>query len=926
MRQLLSLRHWTLAIIVLPTILIGVLLGGFLTYKRYVELEQNLVDRGIYLSEPLTLFASQALIEQQTELLSHGLDSAHIKASPFVRSITVFLPDHSLHLSSNIHTDFTDVRIAPGKLLPSHTSVDKGPNYIYVRSPIISNLAKQGVQYVRQQDGRYLYGYLVVELSRERALLAQQSSILSVAALFLIAIAVLVVLAVVFVRYVFNPVDQISRAINKIAAGDTKVRVSNVMRGELEALRNSVNSVAKSVYLANERAEHNISEYTQELQQTVEQLEVQNIQLNMAKRDAQNANNVKSQFLANMSHELRTPLNGVLGFTRQLRKTPLNINQSDFLDTIESSANNLLRIINDILDFSKLDADKMELEAIPFSLRDSVNDVMTLLAPGIFDKGLEVHLNIDNRVPDELLGDPVRLKQIMVNLIGNATKFTKDGFVRLDVNYIGSHQEGHHIKFTITDTGIGIDEGGKQKLFGAFGQADSSTTRKYGGTGLGLIICKKLIEAMGGDIHFTSELDKGSAFTFDCFIKENSSEVGQPIPIELIDGKNILYFDTCSQAYNDIQQLLTNSTGAIVTGCEDEASFYSTLAESEYDIVLIGRKVAPSTIGELKKLVVKATEHCQQVYAIINSISPNLKEAIIGSGARACFSMPLNHRKVFGTILEPYIEPEEELPVQGTNFRGMRVLAVDDMEANLKLLSSLLIEMNVDCDLAADGAEALSKAQKLKYDLIFMDIQMPIMDGITACQRIKNSSLNEDTPIVSVTAHAGVEEQKQMETVGFNGFLAKPIDEEMLTQVILDTCPGCSITGVNEDQDKPNETQSAPAIAEYHHLDWPLALSRAAGKEELAIEMFTMLVKSIPDSLQSIELNHDEQNVEELIKAVHKFHGACCYTGVPKLKNLAEMIEGGLKKHKSIEQVEPELLELIDQMTAMIEELKDWSV
>ena len=925
MRQLLSLRHWTIAIIVLPTVLIGLLLGGFLTYQRFAELEQNIVDRGVYMSEPLTLFASHALAEQKTELLLQGLDAAHIKASPFVRSISIFLPDHSLYLSSNVHTDFHHVRIEPGRLLPGYTSVENGEKYIYIRSPIYTDEENTKIKTVRQQDGRILLGYLVVELSREQAKLAQQSSILSVAALFVIAMFIIIVLAIAYARQIFSPIQQVTNVIRLIAAGDTKVRVSNVMRGELEALRNAVNSVAKSVYLANERAEHNISEYTQELQQTVEQLEVQNIQLNMAKRDAQNANEVKSQFLANMSHELRTPLNGVLGFTRQLRKTQLNINQIDFLDTIESSANNLLRIINDILDFSKLDAGKMELEAIPFSLRDTINEVMTLLAPGIFDKGLEVHLNVDARVPDELLGDPVRLKQVIVNLIGNATKFTKDGYVRLDVKYLGSHQDGQHIKFSVIDTGIGIDNEGKEKLFAAFGQADSSTTRKYGGTGLGLIICKKLIEAMGGDIHFVSELGKGSEFYFDSYFKENNVEVGQSIPVELLVNKTLLHYDMCSQAHADIQQVFADTTDLLVTGCEDEASFTKALAEQSYDIVLIGRKVAPSSIGELKKLVVKAKQHCDHVYTIINSISPNLKEAIIGSGADACFSMPFNHRKVLNTLLAPYIEPEEESHRQSSNFEGMRVLAVDDTDANLKLLSSLLTEMAIEPDLASDGTEALLKAQKLKYDLIFMDIQMPIMDGITACQKIKESSLNEETPIVSVTAHAGVEEQKEMEKVGFNGFLAKPIDEEMLTQVILDTCPGRFVSSVKTEE-KTQTIEQPPEFAEHPQLDWSLALSRAAGKKALAIEMFSLLLKSLPDSLQGIESNFQAQDLDNLIKAVHKFHGACCYTGVPKLKQLAETIEYGLKKHQSIEMLEPELLELIDQITSLIADSKDWDL
>lgn len=922
MRQLLSLRQWALAIIILPTIIISLLIGGFITYKRYVELDQNIIERGIYLSEPLTLFASNAMEQDRPELLAKALESAHLKASPFVRSISIFSPDHQLYLSSNIHIDFANAKLKPGKLLPDRTSIEHTDDFIYVRSPVHKVHLNTAANKIEEEE--LLYGYLVVELSREHAKLAQQTSILSVVAIFAVAIFLMVFLAVVFVKYIFNPIDDITQVIKDIAKGDTKARVSQVMQGELESLRNAVNAVAKAVYIVNEKAEHNISEHTQELQQTVEQLEVQNIELNMAKREAQNANEVKSQFLANMSHELRTPLNGVLGFTRQLRKTQLNPNQVDFLDTIESSANNLLRIINDILDFSKLDAGKMELETISFSLRDTVNEVMTLLAPGVFDKGLEVHLRVDSRVPDELLGDPVRLKQVIINLVGNAIKFTQNGYVRLDIVYLGSRQEGHHIQFNITDSGIGIDQAGQEKLFAAFGQADNSTTRKYGGTGLGLIICKKLIEAMSGDIQFTTELGKGSVFTFDATIKESSNVSATEIPVQLLEDKKVLYFDTNSQAFADVQELFADSTDVKLTAVDCEDEFKQVLEVQSFDMVIIGRKVAPSSIGELKKLVVMASQYCNRVYTLINSISPNLKEAIIGSGAQSCFSMPINHRKLLNTLVQPYLEPIAQVQETGSNFNGMRVLAVDDTDANLKLLSALLDELSIEVELAHNGSEALEKAQKVTYDLIFMDIQMPIMDGITACREIKASSLNEDTPIISVTAHAGPDEQQRMDEVGFSGFLPKPIYEDMLTQVILDACPGCALVAKQNSQLEPEV--ELPDFAASEHIDWPLALSRAAGKQELAVEMFSMLIKSLPDALASIELAAQQNNVESLIAAVHKFHGACCYTGVPKLKQLAEIIETGLKKDKVVDVIEPELLELIDQMSALIVEANKWSI
>jgi two-component system sensor histidine kinase BarA len=927
MKELFSLRQRALMITILPTILIGLLLGGYLTYKRYMELDENLIQRGIYLSEPLSILSADAILHNKQKVLAQALDMSHRKASPIVRSISVFLPNHQLFQSSNFHEDFENIRLKPGKLLAENTRVEITDNIIYIRSPIYGAEIESDSFLFITKNGQTLFGYLVVELSRDQALLQQQSSIVTLVMILIFVIALTTAFALFFIKDIIASINRLNVAVKSITNGDYKYRVNTPMVGELDNLRESVNAIAKAMYVVTEQAEHNISEHTQELQQTVEQLEVQNIQLNMAKKDALKANEVKSHFLANMSHELRTPLNGVLGFTRQLKKTQLNNNQRDFLETIDSSGNNLLQIINDILDFSKLDAGKVELESTPFALRDAINEVMTLLAPSIFDKGLEIHLNVDTRVPDELQGDPVRLKQIIINLIGNSIKFTRNGYIRLDVKYLGSHDYGHHIKFIVSDTGIGIEASAKDKLFAAFGQADSSTTRKFGGTGLGLIICKKIVESMRGGINFTSEINKGSEFFFDIYINENNTAIGQQLPLVEIEGKKILYFATCPQASTDIGQLLNEETELAVTTCNTEQAYLEFLQQQTFDMVLICRRISPSTIGDLKKCITMATEYCSHVYTIVNSISPNLKEVSINSGATACLSMPINHRKLINTLADPYIEQiSQEQPLLSV-FGGMKVLAVDDTPANLKLITTLLNEMGMVVDIAHDGLVALQQAKKHVYDVIFMDIQMPIMDGITACQKIKESSLNENTAIISVTAHAGAEEQNRMLAVGFTGHLVKPIDEDMLTQVILDVCPSCRLQlRDNRTAVIINHSNIGLPFADCHHLDWSLALTRAAGKQDLAVEMFTMLVKSMPDLSVAIKQHYSDGNVDELLAAIHKFHGACCYTGVPTLKQLAEIIESGLKSEGKIESIEPELLELIDEIDHIINDAKTWNL
>lgn len=927
MKSHLSMRHWAFVVIILPTLLISLILGSILIYKRHTELENVLVERGLSLAEPLAMLAGKSIQQQDSEFLSRSLDLAHRRGSPAVNNISVFTADHQLIVSTNEHQNITDTKLSKGKIVSSKSTVERFGDIVFVRTPIWGENLDSSKAFVIKGEERTLYGYLVLELSRNKVLLQQQSSLLLMISVLIVALFFSFAFAQYFIKRLINPINKINNVINQIVQGNTKVRSNELYLAELNILKNGINTLGRKIHLANEQAEHNISEHTQELTQTVELLEIQNVELSIARKDAQIANNVKSQFLANMSHELRTPLNGVLGFTRQLKKTPLNDNQSDFLETIESSAKDLRRIINDILDFSKIDAGKMELESIPFSLRDTVNDVMTLMAPTIFDRGIDVHLGIESSTPDSLRGDPDRLKQILLNLTGNALKFTHQGFIRLDVQYKGGDEHGHKIKFIVSDTGVGIDKKVIQKLFSAFEQADSSVTRRFGGTGLGLNICKKLIEAMGGNISVKSEVDQGSSFYFDIIVKENNIAVAEPLDVADIAGKRILVFDDNEQSLNDINSLLVDFTDLQITTCNNQVTFSKLLKES-FDLVLISRNVSPSTIGLLQQFVSEAKQHCENVIAMIGSISPNLKEALIGSGATACVSKPINHKKLIDSLSSPFRTYTHTEQTKSISFNGLKVLAVDDNKSNLKLLTTILTEMSVVADTAYDGLQAVEMAKKHRYDAIFMDVQMHIMDGITACREIRSSSLNEDIPIISVTAHATPDEQATISACGFNDYLAKPIDEQVLRQILIEFSGDAYNVSNNKaaKQEAVLKSGATPDFAGYHHINWPMALERAAGKRDLAIQMLDMLIKTIPDTIEKINIALGSNSADDVLTVVHKFHGACCYTGLPKIRSLAEQIEIGLKAHGQIKNVEPELFELLDEIDLLRNESMSWQL
>ena len=359
-----------------------------------------------------------------------------------------------------------------------------------------------------------MLGYVALELDLKSVRLQQYKEIFISSVMMLFCIGIALIFGWRLMRDVTGPIRNMVNTVDRIRRGQLDSRVEGFMLGELDMLKNGINSMAMSLAAYHEEMQHNVDQATSDLRETLEQMEIQNVELDLAKKRAQEAARIKSEFLANMSHELRTPLNGVIGFTRLTLKTDLNATQRDHLTTIERSANNLLAIINDVLDFSKLEAGKLILESIPFLLRTSLDEVVTLLAHSAHDKGLELTLNIKNNVPDNVIGDPLRLQQIVTNLVGNAIKFTEHGNIDVLVEQRAISNSRVQIEIQIHDTGIGIPERDQSRLFQAFRQADASISRRHGGTGLGLVITQRLVKEMGGDISFHSQPNRGSTFWF----------------------------------------------------------------------------------------------------------------------------------------------------------------------------------------------------------------------------------------------------------------------------------------------------------------------------------------------------------------------------------------------------------------------------
>ncbi|WP_448566905.1 two-component sensor histidine kinase BarA [Thalassotalea ganghwensis] len=920
-----SLKDWVILLTLVPTTLIGITLAGYFSYNRYAELDHYLTERSRSVIEPLAIASVEALTENKRDKLRNLVGFAHRSQSSIIKSITVFTKDNQIFVTSAYHGDIGLMRLSPNESIPETTTVTDNNDYLIFRTPIINEINLDSSS-TGNNLSQGIVGYIAMQIDKNEIKYDQQSQVLVAFTLVILGVLINAIFSIRLIKNVTRPIKSMVQAVDRIREGKLESRVSGQLIGELNFLKNGVNAMAQSLGDYHDEMQKSIDQATIDLRESLEQFEIQNVELDIAKRKAQEANKVKSEFLANMSHELRTPLNGVIGFTRQVLKTPLTDTQRDYLQTIERSAANLLAIINDILDFSKLDAGKMVIEKVPFSLRESVEESLTLLAPSAHKKNIELSLRVNHNLPDSYIGDAMRIKQILINLASNAIKFTDDGYVNIEIDSELISQQSAVLKVTVTDSGIGMSAQQQESIFEAFGQADQSVTRLYGGTGLGLVISQRLVAEMNGEIGFFSEEKKGSTFwfTFQCEVNPIPESIS--LSPALLVKQRILYFE--SHHYSSVATTeILEKWQMQVTKVSNMVEVTEVLARQQFDLALIGHDATPTALNNLKELIHKIKQHVPIIHLAINSNSPNLQEALIVAGAKSCISKPITADKL-QKVLAPSKMNLPAYEMQATeNKLPIKVLAVDDNDANLKLINALLNEQVQEVMLATNGKEAVKLCENEKFALIFMDIQMPVMDGITALKNIKAHTFNEQTPIIAVTAHALSSEKDKLINEGFDSYMTKPIDEAMLKHIIYEYCDpqllGQRLLTIADNQapaDKeevlPNIESSPVPLAKV--IDWQLALKRAGKKSKLAHDMLHGLVDSLPETKQLLESTLIAQDIEQLKVTIHKLNGACCYSGVPSLAQIVHHLETALKQGELIDDLEPEFSELFEHIDNVI--------
>ncbi len=910
-----SLRARMMILILAPTVLIGLLLSIFFVVHRYNDLQRQLEDAGASIIEPLAVSSEYGMNLQNRESIGQLISVLHRRHSDIVRAISVYDDHNRLFVTSNFHLDPSQMQLPAGAPFPRRLSVDRHGDIMILRTPIISESYSPDESAIADaKNTKNMLGYVALELDLKSVRLQQYKEIFISSVMMLFCIGIALIFGWRLMRDVTGPIRNMVNTVDRIRRGQLDSRVEGFMLGELDMLKNGINSMAMSLAAYHEEMQHNIDQATSDLRETLEQMEIQNVELDLAKKRAQEAARIKSEFQANMSHELRTPLNGVIGFTRLTLKTELNPTQRDHLNTIERSANNLLAIINDVLDFSKLEAGKLILESIPFPLRNTLDEVVTLLAHSSHDKGLELTLNIKNDVPDNVIGDPLRLQQVITNLVGNAIKFTESGNIDILVEKRALSNTKVQIEVQIRDTGIGIPERDQSRLFQAFRQADASISRRHGGTGLGLVITQKLVNEMGGDISFHSQPNRGSTFWFHINLDLNPNVIIDGPSTACLAGKRLAYIEPNATAAQCTLDLLSDTPVEVIY-----SPTFSALPLAHYDIMILSVPVTfrePLTMQHER--LAKAASMTDFLLLALPCHAQINAEKLKQGGAAACLLKPLTSTRLLPALTEYcQLNHHPEPLLMDTSKITMTVMAVDDNPANLKLIGALLEDKVQHVELCDSGHQAVDRAKQMQFDLILMDIQMPDMDGIRACELIHQLPHQQQTPVIAVTAHAMAGQKEKLLSAGMNDYLAKPIEEEKLHNLLLRYKPGANVAA----------RLMAPEPAEFIFnpnatLDWQLALRQAAGKPDLARDMLQMLIDFLPEVRNKIEEQLVGENPNGLVDLVHKLHGSCGYSGVPRMKNLCQLIEQQLRSGVHEEELEPEFLELLDEMDNVAREAK----
>ena len=656
-----------------------------------------------------------------------------------------------------------------------------------------------------------------------------------------------------------------------------------------------------------------------------------------AKEKAETATEAKSNFLANMSHEIRTPMNAVIGMAHLALGTELDDRQRGYIQTVHQSANSLLGIINDILDFSKIEAGRLEIETIPFRLDEVLENLGNLIALKAQEKGLELVFQTDPDVPHSLMGDPLRLGQILLNLAGNAVKFTEKGEIVIRTHLIHEKEDNIKLEFEVADTGIGMTPEQCGKLFQSFSQADTSTTRKYGGTGLGLAISKNLVELMHGDIRVESEYGEGTQFIFNACFKRAEAVEGtkrHTTPVNL-EGLHVLVVDDIESTREMMKAVLESFSFRTTTASSGEQAIELLKAESEddpYKLVVMDWKM-PGMDGIEASRKIKSMGDLPSIPTIIMATAYGREEALLAAedvGLEGILVKPFTPSTLLDNIMQVFgneggglllgNKRKADITQQDlSGIRGAQVLVAEDNKINQQVAQDLLAQAGLSITIVNNGRECLEKLKEAAFDVVLMDIQMPEMDGFDATGHIREDAAFNDLPVIAMTANALAGDREKCLQAGMNDYVSKPIEPEKLFLTLLKWIPQKERVVPSVGQTISTDIKETELPGSLPGIDINLGLRRTAGNSKTLMKLLNQFYDEHAKDVELIKETLESGDQESAKRIAHTAKGISGTIGAVKLQKASEKVDFAFKTEELNQtQLEIDLAEMDKALVEVI--------